>query len=381
MVKTKFTLLLALLIGALSFTGCSDDDDDNSPSKKSLINNGAITERESQYLVAASTVLRNDCLTLWASWEGGTGESDLIGELELELGTPYGTEYKNAGKAGSRYLTQKDAVEEMVQGILGIADELGKVKMGAAHGGKGEAKPSEAESRFSHNSLTDFKNNLMSIKNCYLGGFDENNRGTGLTVYVKEKNASVDTKTKEIINNAIKAIEACPEPFVNNLKDAKVETAMAEIAKIETVFADEVLPLVKAAGDYDFTTILKDFVDKTIIPTYKAMFDNSQLLLQKATAFQKTATKENLEAVGLAWKATRGPWENSEAFLFGPAGDKNLDPLLDSWPVDETQLSNVINSDQTLSADFVAEGLGYVTRGFHTVEYLIFRDGAVREVK
>ena len=380
MKKNKLFLGMAMLAGTIAFTSC-DDDTTTDVEDVSGINSGAVTEREAGYLLAASEVLRNDCLTLWASWEGGTGEEALMEEVELEIGTPYAQEYKLAGQAGSRYLSQTDAVDEMVQGIIGIADELGHVKMGAANGGDGESAPEEAESRFSHNSLTDFNNNMISIQNAYLGGFDANDRGAGLTVFVAEQDAALDAEIKAAITAALAAIQACPEAFVNNLKDAKVETAMDKISVVEDIFADEVASLVSNATEYDFTTIIEDYVDKTIVPTYKSMFDNAQLLLVTATAFEADMTSANLTAAGTAWKGTRGPWENSESFLFGPAGDKNLDPLLDSWPVDETQLSNVLNSDQELDASFVAEGLGYVTRGFHTVEYLIFRDGVVRDVE
>lgn len=379
----KFNRILSIsfVATAMFFTSCDSDEDNNTKEEQTVINNGAITEREADYLLAASEVLRNDCLTLWASWEGGTGEESLLAETEIEVGTPYADEYKNAGNAGSRYLSQTDAIDEMVQGIIGIADELGKVKMGSANGGVGASAPEEAESRFSHNSLTDFNNNMLSIQNAYLGGFNADNRGAGLTVFIASKDAALDTEVKATIEAALTAIQACPEAFVNNLKDAKVETAMEKISAVEQIFSGSVASLVSNSDGYDFTGIIADYVDKTIIPTYKSMFDNSEILLTKVEVFSANMTKTNLTAVGNAWKATRGPWENSESFLFGPAGDKNLDPLLDSWPVDETQLSNVLNSNQTLDATFVSEGLGYVTRGFHTVEYLIFRDGNVRDIE
>ena len=112
MKKNGIILGLAILAGTVTFTSC-DDDDKTDNGTDVIINDGAITEREADYLLAASEVLRNDCLTLWASWEGGTGEEMLMEEIELEIGTPYATEYKLAGNAGSRYLSQIDAVDEI----------------------------------------------------------------------------------------------------------------------------------------------------------------------------------------------------------------------------------------------------------------------------
>lgn len=130
--------------------------------------------------------------------------------------------------------------------------------------------------------------------------------------------------------------------------------------------------------EYDYNQILNDYVDNTVVVTYASMKDNSNLLLKSAEKFLISGSQADLDEACANWKATRKPWESSEAFLFGPASFKNLDPLLDSWPLDKTQLDNVLNNSQELTADFVRNGLGSGLRGFHTVEYLIFRDGSSR---
>lgn len=202
-----------------------------------------ITERELEYLISAIEVLRNDCVLLWASWDGGSSEQDLIDELELEIDTPFADEFKEAGNAGSRYLSQKDAIIEMIEGVAAIADELGKVKIGAAYEGT-VGTPTEVESRFSYNSLTDFKNNMNSIKNSYLGGFDESNRGVGLTEFVAEMDSDLDIEVKAKIDEAIDAIDAIPEAFVNNLKDSSVEAAIVKIDEVESLFSTSIKALV-----------------------------------------------------------------------------------------------------------------------------------------
>jgi len=70
--------------------------------------------------------------------------------------------------------------------------------------------------------------------------------------------------------------------------------------------------------------------------------------------------------------AARIPWEQSEAFLFGPVSDLNLDPSLDSWPVDRTQLDQVLASGLQLTADSISNNLGGGLKGFHTIEYLLW---------
>ena len=43
-----------------------------------------------------------------------------------------------------------------------------------------------------------------------------------------------------------------------------------------------------------------------------------------------------------AWRAVRVPWEQSEAFLFGVADLAQLDPSLDSWPLDKNGIEEII---------------------------------------
>lgn len=130
--------------------------------------------------------------------------------------------------------------------------------------------------------------------------------------------------------------------------------------------------------DAELTTILGDYSQKVAVATYSNMATKANDLMNAVNAFNTSPSQANLDAAGTAWIAVREPWEASEAFLFGPAEFGGLDPALDSWPVDQNQLNNVLNSNFELTADFVAEGLGNALKGYHTIEFLIFRDGEVR---
>ena len=86
------------------------------------------------------------------------------------------------------------------------------------------------------------------------------------------------------------------------------------------------------------------------------------------------------------WKAARQDWEWSEAFLFGVAGDKAIDPHTDTWPFDKTKFNQYMSKynpasnddDAALIDDAIATGQNLT--GFHAVEYLIFRDGKARSI-
>lgn len=131
----------------------------------------------------------------------------------------------------------------------------------------------------------------------------------------------------------------------------------------------------------DYGIYLKDFSQNVAVATYGDMKDKGAALNLAVQAFVADPTNQDkMDAAAQAWVDMRAPWESSEAFLFGPAAFLSLDPSLDSWPVDRQQLDDVLASEFELTADFIAEGLGPALRGYHTVEYLLFRDGSARAV-
>ena len=126
------------------------------------------------------------------------------------------------------------------------------------------------------------------------------------------------------------------------------------------------------------TTVIENYVDDVVIATY---YD----LRQKATALREAVedieggTQADVQAAADAWTAARIPWEQSEAWLFGPVEFKGHDPALDSWPVNRTDLDTVLASDDVLTEEYVS-ALPPEEKGFHTAEYLLFRNGETRNL-
>jgi hypothetical protein len=71
-------------------------------------------------------------------------------------------------------------------------------------------------------------------------------------------------------------------------------------------------------------------------------------------------------------------WEQSEAFLFGPAAAHNIDPHIDSWPLDFNKMNALLNDPARMAqieeqgGAYVGNVLGYALKGFHAAEYLLF---------
>ena len=129
---------------------------------------------------------------------------------------------------------------------------------------------------------------------------------------------------------------------------------------------------------FDASTMLNDFANTVVLATYTELDNKAGELLAAIKVLETDTSQANLEKAQQAWKATRKPWEQSESFLFGPVDTQGLDPALDSWPVDHVNLQSVLDSSDTLTVDFVS-GLEDTQKGFHTIEFLLFRDGNQRK--
>ena len=129
---------------------------------------------------------------------------------------------------------------------------------------------------------------------------------------------------------------------------------------------------------YNATPMLNDFANTVVLATYTDLDNKAGELLAAVKVLAAETTQANLEKAQQAWKATRKPWEQSESFLFGPVDTQGLDPALDSWPVDHINLQSVLDSNDDLTVDYVS-GLEITQKGFHTIEFLLFRDGDQRK--
>ncbi|WP_374077585.1 imelysin family protein [Bdellovibrio bacteriovorus] len=117
-----------------------------------------------------------------------------------------------------------------------------------------------------------------------------------------------------------------------------------------------------------------------ILATYNDLAAQTANLKTAVDALAANPTQETLNTAQAAWRATRVPWESSEAFLFGPVDSLGIDPMLDTWPLNKLDLDAVLKSNRAITTDFV-RALGTNLQGFHTIEYLLFGDGVSSNTK
>jgi hypothetical protein len=196
----------------------------------SSIHSTNYTTEELKYLVMVAEDLRNQCVCLEACWAGtenvSSQKQQILEEAELDKAKDYGWMMQNAGKAGSIYKTYQEVAEEILQGCIDIADEVGNTKIGRPHQGSTVDDRNYIESPYSLNSIEDFVDNIKSIRNSYCGA---NTTDASVSKYIKTVNPELDTRVQAAIENAITAISAIPEPFAKNASGAAAGNAVTVV--------------------------------------------------------------------------------------------------------------------------------------------------------
>lgn len=122
--------------------------------------------------------------------------------------------------------------------------------------------------------------------------------------------------------------------------------------------------------------VLRNIVNNVIVPTYTQLGNEVEQLEATLHGLNtSTITQENVNTACDHFKRARQYWELSEAFLMGAASDFDIDPTIDSWPLNRTLLLSYFKngmSDEALEDATIL--------GFHALEFILFRNGSPRQV-
>ncbi|WP_223854763.1 imelysin family protein [Bacteroides sp. GM023] len=196
------------------------------------------TTQEMIYLTSVAGDLRNQCVRLEASWAGLENISSEKQEILTDIKPTfnYGSSMLNSGNGGSKYVNYQDAAEDIIQGCIDIADEVGNTKIGRPVNGSSEEDKNYIESPYSLNSIVDFTDNIISIQNAYQGS---NAGDASISVYIKHIDPALDEAMRAAINNAITAIKKIPEPF------AKTATTNADAKAAVTIVGTDLVKVLE----------------------------------------------------------------------------------------------------------------------------------------
>jgi predicted lipoprotein len=164
----------------------------------------------------------------------------------------------SAGKGSTLYPSQSAMLEEVVQGMIGIADEVAAGKLGDPFGA---GNPLTVESKFSGNSLTDFQFNIRSLRNLYCGresiGTESavsacgTSGNSGLAGVVSENDNALHQEVLAAIDAAVMAIADIPGPYYKAVEASTSDPALAQtiqkaidaVKNVMNLMQGDVLPL------------------------------------------------------------------------------------------------------------------------------------------
>lgn len=373
---------MALALGC-SMAACSDDKKSDEPAgveSKDLEYTASNANAWHNYTIQVANLLKDDANSLYEAWA-----------TSYDGGDAYAATFKN--HSNSTYASALNCIEEIIDGCSSIADEVGNAKIGDPYnlyvGGQHQEALYAVESWYSWHSREDYANNIRSIRNAYTCTYGNEQSYNSISNLVKSIDRKLDDKVLEAINNATMAIFAIPAPFRNNINSQLSREAMDACATLNEVLDRDLKAFFNSLEGHDaeLDAIVKDYVDIVILPTYKDLRDKNAALYTAVRNLSDTRSNAAFEAACEAWLEARAPWEMSEAFLFGPVDALGLDPNMDSWPLDQDAIVNHLSSGNVSDLiwgdgddDGKVEAAQNI-RGFHTLEFLLFKDGKARTVK
>ena len=156
------------------------------------------------------------------------------------------------------------------------------------------------------------------------------------------------------------AINACGS-VVTQLEAANATIASAKLTETQE--------------DY-LRQVLANLVNNVIVPTYTNLANETEALEKTLNGLTpNTITQAQINSACDDFKQARKYWEQSEAFLMGAASDFDVDPTIDSWPLNRSLLLSYFNNG--MNEDMLEDA---TILGFHALEFILFRDGQPRKV-
>ncbi len=180
---------------------------------------------ELKYAQQVCKLLKERCFQLQVAWEGKTSaNANRVSVVEkagldyvTEKGLSYGDNLVNAGVSGknSTFPNIQAAISQVLSNnegsCLAIANEVGSAKILNPFQNGDIAY---VESPYSYNSITDFQDNIRSIRNVWYGSTDGNAASISFNNFFSSVNPTLNTAVVNAFTNAINAIGNMPAPFV-----------------------------------------------------------------------------------------------------------------------------------------------------------------------
>ena len=162
------------------------------------------------------------------------------------------------------------------------------------------------------------------------------------------------------------------EEFGQTAIDASIKL-VSELTKANAAIASSRLSKQQEAY---LRKVLENLVANVIVPTYTKLADDVEDLENTLKGLTvETITQTQIDKACADFKQARKNWELSEAFLMGAASDFDVDPTIDSWPLNRSLLLTYFNTG--MNEEMLED---QTILGFHALEFILFRNGQNRKV-
>jgi putative iron-regulated protein len=133
-------------------------------------------------------------------------------------------------------------------------------------------------------------------------------------------------------------------------------------------------PVINNSFTFSATEMITNLTNDVIVAGYLSLSTKANDYHLTTLTLFNYPTAENLAAAQQAWRDVRTPWEQGEAHIFGPVDALSIDPHLDTWPLNTSDLQALLASQSGFTAEQV-KLFNDDVQGFHTMEFLLFGDG------
>jgi putative iron-regulated protein len=117
--------------------------------------------------------------------------------------------------------------------------------------------------------------------------------------------------------------------------------------------------------------ILATEASNEIETNYNDLDSNAALLYSGILQLQASPTSVNLANCRQLWVNVRKDYEASEGYLFGPIVSTNIDPNIDTWPIDTTSVDSLLVGHANFTSGYV-DSLSDAMKGFHCIEFILY---------
>jgi predicted lipoprotein len=169
--------------------------------------------RRRGYLLALAVNVRERTEELRDAWDPNGGN--------------FGADFINSGIGGNTFPTLKEAFDEVVNRMIFTAETVEEGRLGAPLGVEGGGpRPDLVESPRSGDTVAGIVANLQGIADVYRGSY-EGGQATGIGTQVAPLSAEVDANVRQLLDEAIAAVQAIPTPLAEAVVNHRDEALAA----------------------------------------------------------------------------------------------------------------------------------------------------------